>query len=403
MTTIDEYVPIVGSSEVESIKQLAERVKGSKVIHVNATTFGGGVAEILRRLIPLANTLGINTSWETLRADLEFFVTTKKIHNALQGDMRINLSKEELDHYFKNNRLNASHLNLDGEVVVIHDPQPLPLIEYRNNGKWVWRCHIDTSTLNPAVWPTICGLVRKYDALVFSLERYVPKDLSDMRTLIHYPTIDPLSPKNCGLSPTEIQQALERYGIDPERPIITTVSRFDPWKNLLGTIDVYRKVRGRVPDAQLILAGSFARDDPEGTDQYEKTVDYAKGDRDIHVLTNIDGVGDKEINSFQRASSVVTQLSTREGFGLTVTEALWKGVPVVGTKVGGITLQVIDGVNGYLVESLEDAAEKATMLLKKPWLARELGVAGTQHVKLNFLITKGIKDYLRMHIELVGK
>ena len=403
MVMIEDYAPIVGRGEIEGIKELAEHVKGAKVLHINATKFGGGVAEILNRVIPLARSVGLKAEWETIQGGKDFFSVTKKIHNALQGDESVLLDGEMMRLYLETNRRNASIIPHDAEVVVIHDPQPLPLIENRKSGKWIWRCHIDTSSPNMDVWSRLSGYVRMYDAAVFSLERYIPRDLHGMRVLIDYPTIDPLAPKNMQLSPTEIQKVLERYGVDPERPIVGQVARFDPWKNPIGAIDVFRMVRNKLDNIQLLLIGSFALDDVEGEEWYNKTVRYAGDDKDIHILTNLDGVMDKEVNAFQRSFNAALQLSIREGFGLTVAEALWKGVPVVGTKAGGITLQVIDGVTGYLVNSIEEAADRIKILIKKPWLARELGYAGRQHVKLNFLITKGLKNYLRMHIDLVGK
>ena len=402
---IEDYMPIVGKGEVASILELAERVRGAKVLHINATAYGGGVAEMLKSLVPLARSVGLNAIWQVLKGEPEFFNVTKKIHNALQGDRSVSLTEAMENTYFKVNRINAESLDLYGDVVVIHDPQPLPLIDYKKgdgHGKWVWRCHIDLSDPNPSIWQFVRRFVEKYDALVFSLERYIPRDLRSVKVFIEYPTIDPLSQKNAPLRQTDVLKVLERYDVDPDRPIIGQVARFDPWKNPLGVIDVYRMVKRKIPDVQLVLIGSFAHDDPEGSAWYRKTLEYAGTDRDIHVLTNLDGVMDLEVNAFQRSFVAALQLSIREGFGLSVTEALWKGVPVVATRVGGIPLQVIDGVTGFLVNSLEEAAEKTTLLIKRPWLARELGQYGMQHVKLNFLVTKGLKDYLRMHIELVG-
>lgn len=399
---VSDYEPIVGKDEVKSIIELAERVKGAKVIHVNATPYGGGVAEILKSIIPLAQSVGLNAKWQVLQANSDFFIITKKLHNALQGDTSIELTKDMQDTYLKVNSLNAELLDLDGDVVMIHDPQPLPLINYRKSGKWVWRCHIDTSSPNEQVWSFLKYFVEKYDALVFSRETYVPYDVRGVKIFIRYPSIDPLSNKNKPLRQTEILEILEKFGLDPDRPIIGQVARFDPWKNPLGVIDVYRKVKEKIPDIQLTLIGSFAHDDPEGVDWYNKTVNYAKKFRDIYVLTNLDGVGDVEVNAFQRSFNVALQLSIREGFGLAVTEALWKGIPVVATRVGGIPLQVIDGVTGFLVDTLDEAAERIVLLIRRQWLARELGQAGMEHVRRNFLITKDLKDYLRIHIELVG-
>ena len=401
MRKIKDYIPIVGRDEVEEIMYLAEYVEGAKVVHVNSTRFGGGVAEILKSLIPLANSVGLRAVWEVIEGDSYFFQITKAIHNALQGELSVELTPEMYQHYLYVNRVNAEKLDLEGDVVVIHDPQPLPLVEHRRNGKWVWRCHIDMSKPNDSVWKLLKRFVEKYDLAVFTMERYIPRDFRG-RFLIEYPCIDPLSDKNKPLSHTKILDVLERYDIDPDRPIIGQVARFDKWKNPLGVIDVYRLVKRKVRDVQLLLIGVFAHDDPEGEEWYRKTLDYADADRDIHILTNNDGVGDIEVNALQRSLTVALQLSIREGFGLTVTEALWKGVPVVATRVGGIPLQVIDYVTGFLVDDLKNAAEKTEILIRRPWLARQFGRNGFEHVKNNFLITKALKNYLRMHIELVG-
>ncbi len=401
MRKIKDYIPIVGRDEVEEIMYLAEYVEGAKVVHVNSTRFGGGVAEILKSLIPLANSVGLRAVWEVIEGDSYFFQITKAIHNALQGELSVELTPEMYQHYLCVNRVNAEKLDLEGDVVVIHDPQPLPLVEHRRNGKWVWRCHIDMSKPNDSVWKLLKRFVEKYDLAVFTMERYIPRDFRG-RFLIEYPCIDPLSDKNKPLSHTKILDVLERYDIDPDRPIIGQVARFDKWKNPLGVIDVYRLVKRKVRDVQLLLIGVFAHDDPEGEEWYRKTLDYADADRDIHILTNNDGVGDIEVNALQRSLTVALQLSIREGFGLTVTEALWKGVPVVATRVGGIPLQVIDYVTGFLVDDLKNAAEKTEILIRRPWLARQFGRNGFEHVKNNFLITKALKNYLRMHIELVG-
>ena len=404
---VREYEPVVGRDEVEDILCMAERVKGARVIHVNATAYGGGVAEILKSLVPLTKSVGVKAEWLVIRGSKDFFDVTKSIHNALQGDTSIEIGRNLQEIYLKVNEINSEMLksdSLDSDgVVVIHDPQPLPLVEFREGGRWVWRCHIDTSQPNMKVWSFLKKYVEKYDALIFSHEAYVPGDIRNFKVFIRHPCIDPLSDKNRGLGQSEILGVLERYGVDPDRPIIGQVARFDPWKNPLGVIDTFRKVREKVEDVQLVLIGSFAHDDPEGVEWYEKTVKYTEGSKDVHILTNLDGVGDVEVNAFQRSFSVALQLSIKEGFGLAVTEALWKGVPVVATRVGGIPLQVLNEVTGFLVDSAEEAAEKVTLLLKRRWLARELGHNGREHVKRNFLVTKDLKDYLRLHIEMVGE
>lgn len=398
---IRDYVPIVGEDEVMNIIELASRVKGAKITHVNTTKNGGGVAEILKSLVPLTRSLGLRTKWEILDGGENFFSVTKKIHNALQGDHSIAITRKMEKIYLSVNNRSAKSLSLDSDVVVVHDPQPLPLIESKKSGKWIWRCHIDTSDPAPAVWRFLRKFVMKYDALVFSRENYIPRDVRGIKVFVRHPTIDPLSEKNRPMDHGEVLDILERFDIDPNRPIIGQVSRFDPWKNQLGVIDVYKKIRSRMPDLQLLLVGSFAGDDPEGKEWYQKTIAHASGCRDIHVLTNRDGVGDKEVNAFQRSFRVGLQLSIKEGFGLTVAEALWKGTPVVGTRAGGITLQVINGVTGFLVRDLREAADRVEQLLRMGWLARMLGRNGEEHVRRNFLITKDLRNYLRIHIELV--
>jgi trehalose synthase len=400
---VKDYEPIIGYHEVENIISLAEKVNGARIIHVNATAYGGGVAEILKSHIPLARSVGLDARWLVLSGNKEFFLVTKSIHNALQGNNSVNLVNEMQEIYLKANKLNAEILKIDhldgDEIVIIHDPQPLPLVEYKKNGGWIWRCHIDTTKPNRQVWNFLKKFVKKYDALIFTHENYIPKDVRKNKIFIRHPCIDPLSDKNKFLNQTEIQDVLEEYGLDPDRPIIGQVARFDIWKNPVGAIEVYRMVKEKVPDVQLALIGSFAHDDPECDEWCNKTIKSANACRDIHVLTDLNDV---EVNALQRAFSLALQLSIKEGFGLTVTEALWKGVPVVATRIGGIPLQVIDGITGFLIDSVEEAAEKATFLLKRMWLARRLGQNGMEHVKKNFLVTKDLKDYLTLHLELIG-
>mgnify|MGYP000483422370 CR=1 FL=1 len=400
---LNEYENVVGKEEIEAIRLLASEVQGSSIIHVNSTAFGGGVAEILHRLIPLMRDIGLNASWGVIHGDLEFFTITKtKLHNGLQGGT-VSLSKEEEEKYLHINKMNAEKLNLDFDFVVIHDSQPLAIAHYyprKPLSKWIWRCHIDLSNPNPSIWKFALKFIKQYDAAIFTMKNYVRKDLKLKKIAIIPPSIDPLSDKNKPLTESQILSILEKYDVDPDRPIIIQVSRFDPWKDPLGAIDTYRLVKKKIPETQILFIASMAYDDPEGWHWYEKTARHAGNDYDIHLLTNMIGVGNTEVNAFQRASNVALSKSIREGFGLVVAEALWKGVPVVGSPVGGIPLQVINGFNGFLVNSVKEAAEKIIYLLKHPEEARRMGSNGINHIKKNFLITRHLKDYLKLLTEL---
>lgn len=393
--SLDKYVPIVGEAKIEEIKESAESLVGKKVCHINSTSFGGGVAEILYRLVPLMCDVGLNAEWRVMKGSDEFFNVTKALHNGLQG-MNISLTESMEKTYLRFNEINAQELDLDHDLVVIHDYQPAAIMDYLPTiiGKWIWRCHIDLSHPNQEFMNFITPYILKYNSLIFTIEQFVQEPLKSRKIFIIPPSIDPLSTKNKPLPENLILSILDKYDVDPERPIITQVARFDPWKDPLGVIDVYRLVKKKVPNVQLLLIASMAKDDPEGWIYYEKTARHAGGDYDIHLLSDLNGVGNIEVNAFQRASDVVLQKSIREGFGLTVTEALWKRVPVVSSNVGGIPLQIIDGETGFLIDSVEKAVEKTLYLLKHPSEAREMGRKGREHVLKNFLITRHLKDYL---------
>jgi trehalose synthase len=378
--SLDKYAPIIGETKIGEIKGLADKLAGQSICHVNSTSFGGGVAEILHRLVPLMRDVGLKSEWRLVKGSDEFFNVTKAFHNGLQG-MKIPLTDEMKRIYLENSEENAQRLDLHHEFVV---------------GKWIWRCHIDLSNPNPDFIRFLIPVIYQYDGLIFTMEQYVQEPLRHRKVAIIPPSIDPLSDKNKPISEDTIFSILDKYGIDPERPIITQVSRFDLWKDPLGVIDTYRTVKKELSNAQLLLIASMAKDDPEGWDYYEKTVRHAADDVDIHLLTDLKGVGDIEVNAFQRASDVVLQKSTREGFGLSVTEALWKEVPVVGGNVGGIPIQIIDGVNGFLVNSISEAAEKTLYLLKHPAEAKKMGAKGKDHIMKNFLITRHLEDYLKL-------
>ncbi len=400
---IREYTSIVGEDYIGRILRYSEELGDHSITHVNSTAFGGGVAEILYSLVPLMNSAGVKATWEVIEAPEEFYNITKKIHNSLQG-AEIDLSREEIDTYLKVNRYNVLEvLRLGSDTIVVHDPQPLAIRKYISDArKWIWRCHIDLSSPHRSTWLFIAGLLKDYDASIYHMREYIHPETPTPRRYVMPPSIDPLSEKNRDMGWSEIEGILGRYGVDPEKPIIIQVARFDPWKDPFGAIDTYRLVKKKVPGVQLLLIASMAHDDPEGWVYYRKVRDYAGEDPNIFFLTNIEGVGAREVNAFQRASTVALQLSIREGFGLAVTEAMWKKKPVVARPSGGIKLQVIDGVTGYLVSTVEEAAEKVIELIKNPGLRREIGLNAYKHVKENFLITKHVERYLNILKDLYG-
>ncbi len=397
---LEDYIGIVGEEEVNSVRTLADSLKGKSVTHINSTSYGGGVAEILTSLVPLMKDIGLDVHWEVIKGSFEFFNITKKIHNALQG-MSLQLTEEEQKTYLDFNKINSESTILDTDFVVVHDNQPAALIEFYPNktNKWIWRCHVDLSTPNLAVWNFLEYYIGRYDGGIFTAKEYVIPGLRIPNIQISPPSINPLVEKNKDLTDSTVKGILEKHGVNPDKPIITQVARFDPWKDPLGAIDAYRLVKKEMPQVQLLLIAGMATDDPEGWLYLEKTARHAGEDGDIHILTDLKGVNDLEVNAFQRASQVVLQMSTREGFGLSVTEALWKGVPVVGRKVGGIPLQIIDNVNGYLVDTVEQAAAKTLYLLQHPQEAKVMGVKGKEHVRRNFLIV----GHLKKHLELFGE
>jgi trehalose synthase len=392
--SLGDYTHIAGRGLIEEIRELAEPVQGLRVLHVSATAFGGGVSEILYTLIPLMRDAGLDAHWNVILGREEFFNVTKLIHNSLQGD-EVELTEEQWEVFFAYNAMNARGLEGDWDVVVIHDPQPLGL---RRNApdrsqRWIWRCHIDLSKPNPATVARLLPLIEEYDASMWHMRDYVPPGIEAGVNIVP-PAIDPLSPKNMALSPDDAAFVCEQFGIDPDRPLLCQVSRFDPWKDPIGVIDAYKIVTREVPDAQLALVGSMATDDPEGWEFFHRTYRYADGDPDIKILNNLNNVGAIEVNAFQSQADVVLQKSIREGFGLTVTEALWKGRPTVASRVGGIPLQITDGEGGYLVSSPEEAGRRCIEVLSDPELAKRLGRNGKTHVREHFLTPRLLRDWL---------
>ena len=393
--TLSDYTHLVGKPLIAEIRELAAELEGLKVLHLSATAFGGGVAEILYTLVPLMRDVGIETEWQVILGREEFYNATKVLHNALQGNPN-SLSEDQWRVFAEVNELNAKEVEGGWDVIIVHDPQPAAIRQHvpAKGRTWIWRCHIDLSSPNPAAIEKLVPLVRHYDGAVFHLQEYVPAGLDSMPIHIVPPAIDPLSPKNMAFSPDDAAYVCDQFGIDVDRPMLCQVSRFDPWKDPMGVIDAYRRVAEEVSEAQLALVGSMATDDPEGWEFFNQTMAYADGDPDIHILNNLNNVGAIEVNAFQSQADIVIQKSTREGFGLTVSEALWKARPFIGGDVGGIPLQVEDGQSGYLVSSADECADRSIGILQDPELGKRLGRAGKEHVRRHFLTPRLLRDWL---------
>ncbi|GAQ95536.1 trehalose synthase [Thermodesulfovibrio aggregans] len=390
-----DYEPIIGKSSLEELKILADKLSGKSILNINSTYIGGGVAEILARMVPFLNELGVDAKWSVIKGDNEFFNITKKFHNALHGKKE-EFKDSDFEYFLEVNRKNSEELDFSGDIIFVHDPQPVALIKKREQvgEKWLWRCHIDVSKPDERVWNFIKDYVEQYDASVFSAPNFAK--MLKIRMFLIYPSIDPLSNKNKELSDEQINAVLDKYGIDRKKPIILQVSRFDYLKDPVGVIKAFEMVRKTIP-CQLILAGGTATDDPESDKVLSEVREVAGKNPDIHILL-LPPDSDIEINALQRAATVIVQKSIKEGFGLTVTEALWKGKPIVASAVGGIMLQVKHKITGMLCHSIEGAAYSIRTLLTNPEFARWLGKNGHAHVKQNFLITRHLKDYLLLFL-----
>ena len=372
----------------------ARKLYGKNILHINSTYQGGGVAELLNSLVPLMNDIGINAGWRTFHGTPDFFIITKKFHNALQGE-KINFTEMKKRLYIQASKDFSVYTHIDHDCIIVHDPQPLPLIDfYKKKQPWIWRCHVDLSTSNKKLWDFLMEFIIRYDLVLLSNENYIKKELPVEQRII-YPAIDPLSPKNKKISNALISKYLKKFDIPDDKPLITQVSRFDKWKDPEGVIEVFKLVKKEV-DCRLVLCGSMATDDPEGYQIYENIKQKAKDlieSKDVILLTSENNI---LVNVLQRSSAVIIQKSIREGFGLTVTEALWKGKPVVASNVGGIPIQIEDGKNGFLVEPYDTKgfADRVIQILQNPDIAKKMGKKGKDAVRENFLITRLLSDYL---------
>ena len=405
--SLADYRSIVRRELYDEVVTLGERLRGKRVLHVSATSFGGGVAEILYTLVPLMRDVGLDAEWDIMFGSEPFFNVTKSFHNALQG-AEYELTVEDRAIYEEYNRMSAESMQKAGEewdVVLVHDPQPA-LLKHFTGGlspetKWIWRCHPDLSTPNREVLDYLVPHIADYDAQIYTMQEYTPPDVHLPGLTLIPPAIDPLSPKNMALSADDSRYIVNQFGVDADRPFMVQVSRFDPWKDTLGVIDAYRLVKEQVPEVQLVLIGSMAHDDPEGWDYWYKTVNYADGDRDIFLFSNLTNVGAIEVNAFQSIADVVIQKSIREGFGLVVSEALWKARPMVAARVGGIPMQV-DGGGGILIDTIPEAADACVKILKDPEFARQIGRLGKEHVRDNYLSPRELRDHLLLFAKLLG-
>lgn len=399
--SLDQYEGISPGLILEELREHARSLDGARVLHVNATPYGGGVSELLRSSVPLLHDLGLKVDWKVISGSQEFFRATKALHNALQGAPR-SLTAEEQATYLETASEHAETLDGEYDFIIVHDPQPAGLLNAhgKKNIRWVWRCHIDTSEPNPHAWQFLRPYLEDYDAAVFTMPEFVPPDFPIKRVEVIAPAIDPLSPKNIDLDTKTANQILDWMGVTLPGRLVTQVSRFDPWKDPLGVIDAYLLAREEVPDLQLALVGSMALDDPEGWDVYKQVSEAANHDPQIHLFTNLSGVSNVEVNSFQRLSDVVVQKSIREGFGLVVSESLWKGTPVVAGRAGGIPMQMPGGVGGLLVGSVEECAQAMLKLLNNRELAHELGERGREHVREHFLLPRLLMEELRLLVSI---
>jgi trehalose synthase len=400
--SLDIYRDVVGGDVVDELRMIAKDLQGLRVVHINGTSYGGGVSELLRSLVPLEVDLGLKAEWRIISGEEPFFKVTKAIHDGLQGE-RHHLTQDEKETYLSYNYVNARELNPDDyDIIVVHDPQPAGILESADHdgAKWVWRCHIDTSEPNPEVWAWIKDFVARYDRAVFTMAEFVPADFPIDVSIIP-PAIDPLSPKNLELDREMASKILSWLGMFPWEPFITQVSRFDKWKDPFGVVEAYKIVRESVPNIHLAMVGSMALDDPTAWEIYSDLTSLDRKDPNLHVFTNLTGVSNIEVNAFQRLSKAVVQKSIREGFGLVVSEALWKETPVIAGKAGGIPFQ-LSGGGGLLIDSVEDCAKGILEVLESPEQARLLAEQGRQNVADNFLMTRLARDELALFRSMIG-
>jgi trehalose synthase len=401
-TNVENYRPLVGDELIDEVRGLARELNGLRVCHINSTPFGGGVAELLSRYLPLLQALGVSAEWHLIHGRPEFFAVTKSFHNALQGG-HYRLQEEERSLYLHVNEQSAKLLESDYDLFIVHDPQPAAIRHFAGSrgARWIWRCHIDSSAPDPGMARFLQPYLEEYDAAVFTMPEFVPPSFTFKQVVFIAPAIDPLATKNMQLPGDLCKRAIADSGVDLNRPLLVQVSRFDPWKDPLGVIQAYRLVKREMPGVQLALIGAMAGDDPEGWALFDRVEEESANDPDIFVFTNLGGVGSMEVNVFQRGCDVVIQKSLREGFGLVVSEALWKEKPVVAGRAGGIPMQVPEGFQRYLIDNVEECAAQVIHLLHHPGERADYGRAGRERIRRQFLLPRLVRDELRLIKSLV--
>ena len=410
--SLEEYKGIIPDEQYSEIKRLAKKLKGLKVVHVNATSVGGGPAEILRGLVPLMREAGLDVDWYVMPQRPEFFniLLTKKPHNMLQGDMSLNLTEKDKKDFDEHSKILARMAkNIKPDIWVIHDPQPLGMGRFLSNrGKgMILRIHVDSSDPNPGIWNFFKPYMASYDRIIFSMPEFYPKDLSKEKVVVFTPAINAFTPMTQDMDIKDAELILEKFGVNPTKPLVVNISRFDYWKDPLGMIDAYYKAKNEIPDLQFVLMGlMIASDDPDALSIFKKVKRYAKGDPEVFLFADIKEIEDMGlswpyfVNAFRTAADVILHKAIKEGFGMAVTEAMLKAKPVVGGNVGGIKAQIIDGESGFLVDSSVEAADRITQLIKNPELSKKMGISAQKRVQENFLMPRLLLDYLKLFEEL---
>jgi trehalose synthase len=401
--SLDNCISISGERKIQEIKDLAQKLSGMRVLHINPSAFGGGVAEILFTLVPLMRDVGLHVDWFAIQGNERFVKIADDIYKALQSE-RVEITQEMQNKYMEICKEHVSAIEDKYDYIIVHTSDPVGMINFREkfSARWIWRCDLDISSPDQESWKFLCPIIQKYDGGIFTMKQFMRPDINFKNFAISPPSIDPLNLKNSILSQEEYRKIVQKFGVNPDKPIILQLSSFHPLKDPIGVIDSYRIVKEQIPDVQLVLITFIGSSNPDSWKYYEKTIRHAGEDYNIHFLSNMNGVGSIESNAFQRAASIIVKKSLNENFGVVVAEGLWKEKPVVASNVDGLSIQVVDEINGFLVNTTEEFAEKMILLLNQPELAKKMGIRGKEYVRENFLITRQLKDYLTLLARLSG-